>query len=27
MPAKAGFSQVCRVEMDNPFNTLYELTR
>jgi len=24
---KAGFTSVRRVEMDNPFNTLYELTR
>ena len=25
--AKAGFTQVRNVEMDNPFNNLYELTR
>jgi hypothetical protein len=24
---RAGFTQVQRVEMDNPFNSLYELTR
>jgi hypothetical protein len=27
LAGKAGFSQLRRVEMDNPFNTLYELTR
>ena len=27
MAGKAGFGQIRRVEMDNPFNTLYELTR
>jgi len=27
LAGKAGFSQIRRVEMDNPFNTLYELTR
>jgi SAM-dependent methyltransferase len=27
LAGKAGFGQVRRVEMDNPFNTLYELTR
>jgi hypothetical protein len=27
LAAKAGFAQVRRVEMDNPFNSLYELTR
>ena len=26
LAGKAGFGQVRRVEMDNPFNTLYELT-
>jgi hypothetical protein len=25
--AEAGFAQVRHVEMDNPFNRLYELTR
>jgi hypothetical protein len=27
LAGKAGFGNVRRVEMDNPFNTLYELTR
>jgi hypothetical protein len=27
LAAKAGFAQVRHVEMDNPFNSLYELTR
>lgn len=27
MAAKAGFGTVRRVELDNPFNNLYELTR
>jgi 2-polyprenyl-3-methyl-5-hydroxy-6-metoxy-1,4-benzoquinol methylase len=27
LAGKAGFGQIRRVEMDNPFNTLYELTR
>ena len=27
LAGKAGFAQVRRVEMDNPFNTLYELAR
>jgi SAM-dependent methyltransferase len=27
LAAKAGFAQVRAVEMDNPFNSLYELTR
>ena len=27
LAAKAGFAQVRQVEMDNPFNSLYELTR
>ena len=27
LAAKAGFAQVRRVEMDNPFNSLYELAR
>jgi SAM-dependent methyltransferase len=27
LAGKAGFAQVRRVEMDNPFNSLYELTR
>src|SRR5262249_33741455 len=27
LAGKAGFGHVRRVEMDNPFNTLYELTR
>ncbi|WP_432832461.1 hypothetical protein [Dactylosporangium sp. CA-092794] len=27
LAAKAGFGQVRRVAMDNPFNSLYELTR
>ena len=27
LAAKAGFAQVRQVEMDNPFNNLYELTR
>jgi hypothetical protein len=27
LAAKAGFAQVRRVEMDNPFNSIYELTR
>jgi hypothetical protein len=27
LAAKAGFAQVQHVEMDNPFNSLYELTR
>jgi hypothetical protein len=27
LAGKAGFGQVRRVEMDNPFNNLYELAR
>jgi hypothetical protein len=27
LATKAGFAQVRQVEMDNPFNNLYELTR
>ena len=27
LAGKAGFGQVRRAEMDNPFNTLYELSR
>ena len=27
LAGRAGFSAVTRVEMDNPFNALYELTR
>jgi hypothetical protein len=27
LAAKAGFAQARRVEMDNPFNSLYELAR
>ena len=26
LAGKAGFGQIRRIEMDNPFNTLYELT-
>jgi len=27
LAGQAGFARVRRVEMDNPFNSLYELTR